>query len=67
MQSTDNPFPVSVVAPIPSLFIPSIGRSPYDGSGILITGFVYPEPPPTIVNSKVPPVEFDEVPTLTVI
>jgi len=37
---TDAPVPVSVVAPIPLLDTPVIGRLLYEGSGILITGSV---------------------------
>ena len=41
LTSTNNPIPVSVVAPTPSLETPVTGRFSYAGSSTNICGFTY--------------------------
>ena len=59
---TFNPWPVSVVAPIPRRDIPVTSRDSYEGSGTNILGFVYDTPAPATVKANVPP-----APTVAVI
>ena len=60
-KSTNNPLPVSVVAPIPILETPTTGRLLYDGSETNISGLLYPVPPAPTLNDNVPPAPTDAV------
>ena len=51
-----NPVPVSVVAPTPILDTPVTGKFSYLGDGASILGLIYPVPPPTTLNTSVPPI-----------